>query len=85
MRDGDDEIRVEVELLVVVVELADDLVARGIGEDGVGRAVVQGPAAQREKQTVFERREGRKGDLYGFGPLVAPSRIDPTLTGLSPR
>src|SRR5690242_4474647 len=73
---SDDEIRVQVELAVVVVQLADDLVSRGVGEDGMWRAVVERSGAQRQKQAVFKRCESWKDGPRRPDAAGADSTLD---------
>jgi hypothetical protein len=58
--DVEDEILVYLQLLEVVIELADNLISRSVGEDRLRQAVVERPAVQRQKQAVFNRCEGWK-------------------------
>jgi hypothetical protein len=70
--DVDDEILVYLELLEVVIELADNLISRCVGEDWLRQAVVQCPAVQRQEQAVFNRCEGRERDSHRLGPPSPP-------------
>src|SRR5207344_1504851 len=59
--DVDDRARAEAELAAVVVELPDDLLRHGVGQDGMRRAAVEGPATQRQEQAFLHRRKAREG------------------------
>jgi hypothetical protein len=72
--DVEDEILVYLQLLEVVIELADNLISRCVGEDRLRQAVVERPAVQRQKQAVFNRCEGWKRGSHRFGPLCVSWR-----------
>ena len=72
--DVDDGARAEVELGAVVAKLSNDLVGHRVGEDGVRRAAVERPAAQREEETLLYGREGRKGSFHLSNPFSVSQR-----------
>jgi hypothetical protein len=72
-RHVEDEVGVEIQPLVVVVERADDLVGDLVAQDGMRRAVVQSPAAQREEQAVLDRSQRRQHGRHRAAPRCRAS------------
>jgi hypothetical protein len=73
MGDVDDGAGAEVEPVAVIAEGPGQLAGHGVGRDGVGRAVVEGPAAQGQEHGLLDRREPRKRDGHVVVPFCGPA------------
>jgi hypothetical protein len=75
--DVEDEVGVDVELAVVIVGGADDLVGRGVAEDGVGPAVVKGLAySVRNRLSSSAVKAGSVTDIgYLLGLVTVSSAV----------